>query len=294
MKTPLPTLAASTALLALTASSASAISWGTTNAIEGIEEMAQLSDVTVDSTGRVHTVAVADVGIGKTIWYEMRANASAGFAESGERKLVKITTAGRAPRSVSIGVTDDFTAQIAMVDETGRLFVYELPRSADSWEETNLGDNGWGDRRTGVSIESRGDGGFTRSMIAYTKRATTGTNSDGVALLEQRDGGSWTAQGNAVIGAGSGMAPRLINMDTTARLPETRRVVVYYNDSSKAGRISARRARKWRWPLPSGIPLSRSLRPRPPLSPGPAETRLASRSGCHLSPPLVRAFTTRE
>ena len=195
--------------------------------------MAQLSDVTVDSTGRVHTVAVADFGIGKTIWYEMRANASAGFAESGERTLVKFTTAGRAPRSVSIGVTDEFTAQIAMVDETGRLFVYELPRSADSWEETNLGDNGWGDPRTGVSIESRGDGGFTRSMIAYTQRADSGTNSDGVALLEQRDDGSWTAQGNAVTGAGTGMAPRLINMDTTARLPETRRVVVYYNDSSK-------------------------------------------------------------
>ena len=231
MKTLPPTLVASTAVLLLTALPTSAIDWRTTDVVSDVisGESRRISDVAVDNAGRVHTVFVTNNGSATAVQYRMRANAAEGFSGSGFRGLVTGTTAGSAPRDISIDVTPDFVVQAAIVDEEGIVRVFELTSDASSWSNTIVAEDAWGETTTGVSLRSRGNGGFSRSALVYTR--SSGANPNGVSILNQNESGSWSSPSPVFSGLDTGLAPVLINVDPRGTFPNAQRVIASYNDA---------------------------------------------------------------
>ena len=192
-------------LLTLTASHA--IDWGNTQiSLTGSAEVVAISDVAVDAAGRTHTVFVQNF-LDNVIVYRMRESGSAGFSDA---ETVKVPSADAEALHVSIDVTEDFTVQVAVLDELGNVRVYEKEERSTDWSDTFVGLLGSLEPEAGIDIRSRGNG-IAGSALVYTK-ANGGTTGGGILFSAQQPDGGWNPPLDIAPGRNvdTGLAPTLI------------------------------------------------------------------------------------
>ena len=239
----------------LTLTTVRALDWETTPiSLTGSTEVVAISDVAVDAAGRTHTVFVQN-SLDNIIVYRLRASGSAGFSDA---ETVKIPGDDPDALHVSIDVTDDFTVQIAVLDELGIVRVYEKEERSSTWSETVVGTAGSTEPGAGIDILSRESG-----AVVYS-RLNGGTNAGGVRFSSQSSDGSWSTPEDIVPGRNpdTGLAPTLI---ATGSFRQPFMVVSYNRAENRVEESSLTR--------PLLPPQTLSWRAPREIAPAPAATR---------------------
>ena len=239
----------------LTLTTARAVDWETNEiSLPNSTEVVAISDVAVDAAGRTHTVFVQNFLEG-VIVYRIRQSGSAGFSDP---ENVKIPSVGAEALHVSIDVTDDYTVQVAVLDELGMVRVYEKEELSTTWSETLVGTLGSTEPGAGIDILSQESG-----AVVYS-RSNSGSNAGGVRFSSQSTDGSWSTPEDIVPGsnADTGLAPTLI---ATGNFRQPFMVVSYNRAENRVEESSLTRTL-----LP---PQTLSWRAPREIAPAPAATR---------------------